>query len=110
MNVDRAPSTFGEQFFLTAVAHCLNTREILFGVHPGRRVVVRRIAAASGVPRMADLARLVERWFDDMNEADTPTLGWDRRSTQGALKPLGWVGLTGLRNRLSDCYRSRAFT
>jgi len=79
---------------------CRSPREILFGIDDERRTTLRRIADfGSDIPHIRSWVDLNVRWLDAMQDA--PVVRGD--SLPGAFKPLQWVGLNNLAERIRFC-------
>ena len=98
-----SPAHMAELFQLATRGFCSNAREILFGVSRERLNLVHAVAVASGDPRASELESLARKGLADINagtddlQASPPTL----------LAPLGWIGMRGVRGRISICIGRR---
>ena len=97
-----SPAVFSELMLVSSSGFCFDSRELLFGSDPARRVQLHDIATASGNPRAGELEELGKRWLSDVNAG---TLELSTRPSQ-AFAPLGWIGMRGFRDRARVCLSS----
>ena len=98
-----SPAHMAELFQMATRGFCSNAREILFGVSQERLELVHAVAVASGDPRASELESLARKGLADIN-AGTDDL---RSSPPTLLAPLGWMGMRGVRERMSSCMNRR---
>jgi hypothetical protein len=88
-------------------AFCTSPREVLLGLDNGRRHALETaLGVHEDVPRTDEWIRLNLRWFDEWHDSpSTAGVDWRGRlpSVPSFLKPLGWVGLGSLRDRIAFC-------
>ena len=82
---------------------CANAREIFFGISPERAGLLRAIALASGAPRAAELEAVALASMAAVNSGAADPVG----DAPAFLKPLGWIGMRGVRARASACLDRR---
>jgi hypothetical protein len=80
----------------------MNTREVLFG--PARERTFALDSAAAAMSDLPGVAGLLGGYRRDL--AALSNGGGMRDRVPAFLRPVGWVGLGGLRNRLAYCLRS----
>jgi serine/threonine protein kinase len=97
MNGDWSAVQYSQAMNAAGTGVCTNAREILFGPHPARFEVHRRIAKAWGDPRATELADLADRSIRKTFD------GQLLEEASVVLKPLEWVGLAPLAMRLVGC-------
>ena len=91
-------------------AFCTSPREVLLGIDPRRAELLRSALAKQGaVPRTDEWIRLNLRWFEQWR--DRPSAAgarWDgtRPAVPALARPLGWIGLRGIRDRIAFCSES----
>jgi len=91
-------------------AFCTSPREVLLGIDPRRGELLRSSLGKQGaVPRTDEWIRLNLRWFEQWR--DHPSAAgarWDgtRPAVPALARPLGWIGLRGMRDRIAFCNES----
>ncbi len=92
------------------IGFCGNGRELLFGVDPRRRALLARAELlVRATPRVEDVVRLARRFLDqliDSTSSVVATLNGTRNELVElpvVLRVPGWIGLHGLRDRLTFC-------
>jgi hypothetical protein len=92
------------------LGHCLNAREVLFGIDPRRAALLDSVNdALSDIPRAADLVdadrRWVRWWLADQRRAAAQNLATVAEPTRPSLliRSLGWIGLGAVRDRMLFC-------
>jgi hypothetical protein len=95
--------TVGAEALVTGF--CLNTREVLFGVDPGRRIALSKAdSALSDLPRASELVRLMRNDLDLLitDPSAAVEAGGGVRLPR-RLRPFRWIGLGGVLDRLAFC-------
>jgi len=91
-------------------AYCTSPREVLLGIDPRRGELLRAALGQHGaVARTDEWIRLNLRWFEQWR--DHPSAAgarWDgtRPTVPVLARPLGWIGLRGMRDRIAFCNES----
>jgi len=87
-------------------AFCLNPREVLLGVDRRRGALIRKVAPYDTVPRLDEWVKLNLRWLQEWRAstgaAITDPAGRRPRAPL-LVRPLAWLGLAGLRDRIAYC-------
>jgi hypothetical protein len=91
------------------MGHCLNAREMLFGVDARRLTLLSRAdAQLRDLPGASELLRPARNWLQEWTEHQRKTAAANR-DLGGAgeasllLRSLGWIGLGGIRDRMIVC-------
>jgi hypothetical protein len=105
-----APSSRVGLVFAAIFGHCLNAREMLFGIDSSRLSLLD----AGGV-RLGDIARAdeiamvarrwVARWLDDQRGVASENVrsNFPVQNPSPLIQSLGWIGLGAVRDRMLVC-------
>ena len=93
--------------FAVVPAFCVSPREVLLGIDPQRKNALEAaLPLAQGIPRTDEWIQLNVRWFEEWQRSPSAAIrrwdGW-RPNVPLPLKLLAWVGLGGLRDRITFC-------
>jgi hypothetical protein len=102
-----------DRWFLIASvvpAFCTSAREVLLGIDPRRGDLLRSaLGKQRDVPRTDEWIRLNLRWFQQWRDkASAAGARWNgtRPAVPALARPLGWIGLRALRDRIAFCNAS----
>ncbi len=98
-----SPAHMAGLFQMATFGYCLNAREIFFGISPQRVELVHAVAVALGDPRASELEALAKKGLADINAGTGDLIP----SAPTTLVPLGWIGMRGVRDRMSNCLNRR---
>jgi hypothetical protein len=84
--------------------HCLNTREVLFGIDQSRRdALVQAASLAKDIPRTNEWVALNQRTMDQWIASPSEMFSALNFVNPPITQPLGWFGMRGARDRFSAC-------
>jgi hypothetical protein len=105
-----APSSRVVLILPAIFGHCLNAREVLFGIDPRRQALLDSASVRlRDIPRADEIVstgrRWLARWVRDQRgvAAENVNSILRLRNQSRLIKSLGWIGLGGVRDRMLVC-------
>jgi hypothetical protein len=109
-NVTLPPSARVSLVGSAIVGHCLNAREMLFGIDARRAMLLDSASVAlADLPRAAELvdadSRWLRRWLADQSGVARENVRGVQQTSRPSplLRSLGWIGLGAVRDRMLFC-------